>query len=142
MSNNSPFCRWISDPVTPIRSNAMQRLFRTSIPSLGRVCGLALALYGGAAGAQAEPMGTAIFKQADLPHGELLIEELACDECHARRVGGNGHAIYRPKGRINSPAALRGMVQYCATQLNHPLFPEDILDIAAVLQRDHYRFKD
>lgn len=98
---------------------------------------------GGSAMAQTEPaQGVSMFKTADLKHGEHLIDELACDECHARRVGGDGHAIYRPKGRINSPAALRGMVQYCATQLNHPLFPEDVLDIAAVLQRDHYRFKD
>lgn len=97
-----------------------------------------------AMGHAAEPTvpSVSMFKTADLKHGEHLIEELACDECHARRVGGDGHAIYRPKGRINSPAALRGMVQYCATQLNHPLFPEDVLDIAAVLQRDHYRFKD
>lgn len=93
----------------------------------------------------AEPVkGTAIsiFKSADLKHGEHLLHELQCAECHIRRVGGDGSAIYKPKGRISTPVKLREMVQYCSTQLNHSLFPEDVLDIAAVLQRDHYRFKD
>jgi mono/diheme cytochrome c family protein len=93
--------------------------------------------------AAAEPAkGTAIFKSADLKHGEHLLQELQCAECHIRRVGGDGSAIYKPKGRISTPVKLREMVQYCSTQLNHSLFPEDVLDIAAVLQRDHYRFKD
>jgi hypothetical protein len=57
-----------------------------------------------------------------------------------RNVGGDGSSIYKPQGRINTPGALRGMVQYCSTELNLGLFPEDVTAIAAVLQRDHYRF--
>jgi hypothetical protein len=49
--------------------------------------------------------------------------------------------MYRPKGRINTPGALRGMVEYCSTLLNLGFFPEDVNSIAAVLNRDHYRFK-
>ena len=81
-----------------------------------------------------------IFKDADLPLGEKLIAEHKCSACHVRRVGGDGSAIYRPQGRINTPGALRGMVDYCSTELNLGLFPEEVTAVAAVLQRDHYRF--
>ena len=97
-----------------------------------------------AAAALAWPLGAAaqtpeIFRAADLPLGERLIEEHACGACHARKVGGDGSAIYRPKGRINTPAALRGMVDLCSTELNLSLFPEEVTAVAAVLNRDHYR---
>ena len=81
-----------------------------------------------------------IFKDADLPLGEKLIKEHACSACHARKVGGDGSAIYRPAGRINTPGALRGMVDLCSTELNLGMFPEEVTAVAAVLQRDHYRF--
>jgi hypothetical protein len=81
-----------------------------------------------------------IFKDADLPLGEKLIAEHRCSACHARKVGGDGSTIYRPQGRINTPGALRGMVDYCSTELKLSLFPEEVTAIAAVLQRDHYRF--
>jgi len=80
-----------------------------------------------------------IFKDADLPLGQKLIKEHACSSCHARKVGGDGSAIYRPAGRINTPGALRGMVDLCSTELNLGLFPEEVTAVAAVLQRDHYR---
>jgi hypothetical protein len=44
-----------------------------------------------------------------LPLGEKLIAENKCNECHIRRVGGDGNSIYKPTGRINTPGALRGM---------------------------------
>lgn len=81
-----------------------------------------------------------VFKDADLALGSRLIKEQACSACHARKVGGDGSAIYRPAGRINTPGALRGMVDYCSTELNLGLFPEEVTAVAAVLQRDHYRF--
>lgn len=80
------------------------------------------------------------YPEADIALGEKLILEHRCAECHVRRVGGDGSAIYRPKGRINNPAALRGMVDYCSVELKLSLFPEEVTAIAAVLQRDHYRF--
>ena len=83
----------------------------------------------------------ALFKDADLKLGEQLIKEHRCDACHARRHEGNPHVIYKPKGRINTPGLLRGMVEYCNTELNLQLFPEDVTAIAAVLNRDHYKFK-
>lgn len=84
---------------------------------------------------------TAPFKDADLQLGERLIKENKCSECHARRVGGDGSAIYRPKGRISTPSALKAMVEYCSTELNLQLFPEDVDAVAAVLNRDHYHFR-
>ena len=82
-----------------------------------------------------------MFKDADLPLGEKLIAQHKCSECHARKWSDDGNAIYRPLGRINTPEALRGMVDYCSTQLSLNLFPEEVDAIAAVLNRDHYRFK-
>ena len=83
----------------------------------------------------------AIFKDADYKLGEKLITESKCAVCHVAKVGGNGSAIYKPQGRINTAAFLRGMVEQCNTELNLGMFPEDVTSVAAVLNRDHYKFK-
>jgi hypothetical protein len=87
--------------------------------------------------------GTAaeLFRDADLKLGEQLIKEHRCVECHVQKFGGDGSSIYRPQGRINAPGFLRGMVEQCNTELNLGLFPEEVTAVAAVLNRDHYRFK-
>lgn len=82
-----------------------------------------------------------LYKDADLPLGQKLLREHRCAECHSRKVGGDGSAIFRPAGRINSPGLLRGMVEQCNTEMNLSLFPEEVTSISAVLNRDHYRFK-
>ena len=82
-----------------------------------------------------------LFKDADLKIGEKLIAENQCNECHIRRLGGDGSAIYKPKGRINTAGALRGMVEYCNTELNLGFFPEDTNAVAAVLNKQHYKFR-
>ena len=69
-----------------------------------------------------------------------LIAEHRCVACHAGKVGGDGSAIYRPRGRISTPGFLRGMVEQCNTELNLGMFPEEVSSVAAVLNRDHYRF--
>jgi hypothetical protein len=81
-----------------------------------------------------------IFRGADLALGEKLIAEHKCTACHAGKVGGDGSAIYRPKGRISTPGFLRGMVEQCNTQMNLGMFPEEVTAVAAVLNRDHYHF--
>ena len=83
----------------------------------------------------------ALYLGADLKLGETLIADNKCSACHQRNVGGDGRAIYRPEGRINSLGALRGMVESCNQQLNMGLFPDEVTSISAVLNRDHYRFK-
>ena len=82
-----------------------------------------------------------IFRDADLALGARLLKEHRCAECHVRQVGGDGSAIFRPAGRINTPGFLRGMVERCSTELNLALFPEEVSAIAAVLNGRHYRFK-
>ena len=59
-----------------------------------------------------------LFKGADLELGARLIQENRCAECHSRRMGGDGSAIFRPQGRINTPGLLRGMIEQCNMELN------------------------
>lgn len=99
----------------------------------------ALLLASVAASASAQNAG--LFKGADLKLGEQLIVQGKCAQCHAGRVGGDGSAIYKPAGKINNAQALHGMVENCNTMLGLQMFPEEVTAVAAVLNRDHYRFK-
>lgn len=91
-------------------------------------------------GLNAAAQTPALFKDADLKLGEKLIAQHKCNQCHAQKWADDGKAIYRPKGRVNTPALLQTMVERCSTQLNLSLFPEEVTAMAAVLNRDHYRF--
>ncbi|MFC7462142.1 hypothetical protein [Hydrogenophaga defluvii] len=104
----------------------------TSLPAL-----VLAASFCGSVGAQTP----AIFKDADIALGEKLIAEHKCAACHATKVGGDGSAIYKPQGRINTAGFLRGMVEQCNSTLNLGLFPEEVNAVAAVINRDHYKFK-
>ena len=84
--------------------------------------------------------GARIFDGADLELGRKLIADNQCVACHRGKVGGDGSAIYRPAGRINTAGFLRGMVEQCNTELKLSLFPDEVTAIGAVLNRDHYRF--
>ena len=108
-----------------------------SHPSMMRAA-LACVLLG--LGLNAAAQTPALFKDADLKLGEKLIAQHKCNQCHAQKWTDDGKAIYRPKGRVNTPALLQGMVERCSTQLNLSLFPEEVTAMAAVLNRDHYRF--
>jgi cytochrome c2 len=44
----------------------------------------------------------ALYHGADLKLGEQLIAEYQCTACHQRKFGGDGNAIYRPAGKVNS----------------------------------------
>jgi uncharacterized membrane protein len=90
--------------------------------------------------ATADPSTPSIFQEADLALGATLLQQHRCSECHSRKVGGDGSRIYNPAGRISTPAALRGMVDRCSTELSLQLFPDEVTAVAAVLNRDHYRF--
>lgn len=98
-------------------------------------------LLAGAAALMAGPSHAAdIFKDADLALGEKLIAEHKCTQCHQARVGGDGSATYKPMGKINTAGLLRGMVEMCNTSMNLGMFPEEVTAVAAVLNRDHYKF--
>lgn len=81
-----------------------------------------------------------MFRGVDTALGAKLIAQAKCTECHQNKVVGDGSAIYRPQGKINSPSRLVGMVEACNTELNLGFFPEEVVAIAAVLNRDYYRF--
>ncbi len=102
---------------------------------------LTVALAATLCSTRAHAQGPVEFKDADLALGAQLIAQHKCEACHIGKVGGNGSAIYRPKGRINTAGFLRGMVEQCNTELNLTLFPDEVTSIAAVLSRDHYKFK-
>lgn len=85
--------------------------------------------------------GAEIFKGADLALGQQLIAQHQCVQCHTSKVGGDGSAMYKPAGRINTAGYLRGMVEQCNATLNLQMFPEEVTAVAAVLNRDHYKFK-
>jgi hypothetical protein len=89
----------------------------------------------------ARAQGADIFKGADLVLGQKLITENKCTQCHISKVGGDGSAMYKPLGKINTAGLLRGMVEMCNTTMNLGLFPEEVTAVAAVLNRDHYKFK-
>jgi hypothetical protein len=99
---------------------------------------MVLVAMGCALVAHAQP---SIFKEADLTLGQALIATHQCEACHARRVGGDGSDVYDPGGRIKTAALLRGMVEYCNTQLNLGMFPEEVSSVAAVINQRHYKFK-
>jgi hypothetical protein len=89
----------------------------------------------------AHAQGAEIFKDADLTLGQKLIADNKCVACHISKVGGDGSAMYKPAGRINNAGLLRGMVEMCNTTMNLGMFPEEVTAVAAVLNRDHYKFK-
>lgn len=132
----------MTEPTSPSPPRRMPALAAAVGGTVALVTALVAALLAGLASAPVPAFAAELhrYADADLALGERLIQEHRCTECHVRRVGGDGSAIYRPKGRINNPAALRGMVDYCAVELKMSLFPEEVTAIAAVLQRDHYRF--
>jgi hypothetical protein len=100
-----------------------------------------LFLAGGAVFLSGPSHSADIFKEADIELGQKLIAEHKCVACHVSKVGGDGSAMYKPQGRINTAGLLRGMVEMCNTQMNLGLFPEEVTAVAAVLNRDHYKFK-
>ena len=108
------------------------------IQSIWGWCRVIVVCVGCVFSAQAQP---ALFKDADLPLGQELITTHRCEACHARRVGGDGSDIYDPGGRIRNASLLRGMVDYCNTQLNLGMFPEEVTAVAAVINQRHYKFK-
>lgn len=121
-----------------------QALSREHQASGKRLRWLALLLVAGGAlwtAGTARAQGADIFKGADLALGQQLIAEHKCTQCHVSKVGGDGSAMYKPAGKINNAGLLRGMVEMCNTTMNLGMFPEDVTAVAAVLNRDHYKFK-
>ena len=82
-----------------------------------------------------------LFRDADLALGEKLVREQPAAATATRaRSAATARRSTGPAAGSTRPRALRGMVDYCSTELNLSLFPEEVTAVAAVLQRDHYRF--
>lgn len=120
-----------------IQANTMVLYCCQNMPGKLRHCLLPLAFVSAGCAFAEVP---ALFAGADLQQGSALIANLRCNACHQQRVGGDGSAMYRPGERVTHLGALRGMVEACNMQLNFGLFPDEVTSIAAVLNRDHYRF--
>ncbi|MBA4263245.1 MAG: hypothetical protein C0443_14830, partial [Comamonadaceae bacterium] len=80
-------------------------------------------LVGGGLFLAGQARASDIFKGADLALGQKLIAEHKCVACHISKVGGDGSAMYKPQGRINTAGLLRGMVEMCNTTMNLGMFP-------------------
>ena len=99
---------------------------------------LGCAVLLGAAGAvvaQGIPYGG-----ADASAGRALSQK-DCVGCHARKFDGDATRIYtRPERKVRNPEQLLSQVQLCNSELNLQYFPEDEANVAAYLDREHYRF--
>jgi len=126
-------------PIHPSKPSQARSLQATKYPLIG--LGVGLLLLGALFAGQARAQGAEIFKGADLALGEQMITEHKCVACHVSKVGGDGSAMYKPLGKINSAGLLRGMVEMCNTTMNLGMFPEEVNAVAAVINRDHYKFK-
>ena len=77
---------------------------------------------------------------ADASAGRALSQK-DCVGCHARKFDGDATRIYtRPDRKVRNPEQLLSQVQLCNSELNLQYFPEDEANVAAYLDREHYRF--
>jgi len=115
-------------------------VLRSALP--GVVLGLALAVPMPALAANTTSPAATLFANADPVRGGKFYAELRCVACHAERMMGSASAMYtRPDRKVRTPTELRDFTQRCVTQLNHTLFPEEVTDIAAYLNKTYYHFK-
>jgi mono/diheme cytochrome c family protein len=64
-----------------------------------------------------------------------------CVDCHVRRVGGDGTAMYtRSERKVTSTAKLDAQIAACNSQLATGYFPEEEAHIAAYLNLRYYKF--
>jgi len=104
---------------------------------LTTACGMLVAALWLSAAAQAEP-----FAKADPRIGEKLHAEAKCNACHASRMGGDGGRMYtRPGHKVKDAKGLLNMVQFCVDRTGAMVFPEDVVHIAAYLNRQFYKFQ-
>ena len=77
---------------------------------------------------------------ADAAAGRALAQK-DCVGCHARKFDGDATRIYtREDRKVRNPDQLLAQVQLCNSELNLQYFPDDEANIAAYLDREHYRF--
>lgn len=80
----------------------------------------------------------------DVETGRRLLAENGCDgSCHRNHSPDDDPIdLYtRSTRKVQSRAELRRQVEFCVSQLNSMIFPEDIGSVAAALDHDHYHFE-
>lgn len=108
--------------------------------TIARTVSLATAACAAAVVAIAMAQTAKPYGSGDATAGRLLAAK-DCDACHARLFDGDPNRIYaRPDHKVKAPAQLLAQVTFCATRLSLQYFPEDEADLAAYLDRDHYKF--
>lgn len=101
---------------------------------------VALVAVGSAAAALAQAQSAKPYAAGDAAAGKALAEK-DCNACHARLFDGDTVRIYtRADRRVKTPAQLLTQITYCNTQLSLSYFPDEEADLAAYLDREHYRF--
>lgn len=76
--------------------------------------------------------------------GRRLLAENGCDgSCHRSHAPDDDPvSLYtRATRKVQSRAELRRQVEFCVSQLNSMIFPEDIGSVVAALDHDHYHFE-
>ena len=102
-----------------------------------RLAALAVVLV--AAGAALAQAGKP-YASGDAAAGRELSQK-DCVACHARKFDGDATRIYtRADRKVTTPAQLIAQVQLCSTELKLSYFPDDEANVAAYLDREHYRF--
>jgi hypothetical protein len=87
---------------------------------------------------------TAARAEDELTLGRRLLDEHRCNgACHQSHAADNDPlSLYtRDNRKVNDRAALRRMVETCASSLGSMIFPEEIDAVVAALDQDHYRLK-
>ncbi len=77
----------------------------------------------------------------DPAHGKALHDK-NCIACHSSMTGGDGTMLYkRPDHRVKNRAQLESQVRRCESNLQLKWFDSEILDVAAYLNKQFYKFK-
>ena len=107
---------------------------------MSRHAGWIVAAALGVAGAVAAQSAAKPYAAGDAAAGHALSQK-DCVACHARKFDGDATRIYtRPDRKVKTPAQLLAQVQVCNTELSLSYFPDDEANVAAFLDREHYRF--
>ena len=72
-------------------------------------------------------------------HSSFSVAVKRAQARYQQKAVGNGSITYKPKGRVNTLVALRGMVEQCNTQLNRGLCPDEVTSVSAALNREPYK---
>ncbi|HEX4858332.1 MAG TPA: hypothetical protein VFV17_04885 [Usitatibacteraceae bacterium] len=78
---------------------------------------------------------------AEIESGRKFVKDTRCEDCHAKKAGGDGTGIYtRADRKVSTLAKLTAQVARCNSELNLSLFPEDEAAIVAYLNKTYYKF--